>query len=645
MIVGTFLRYIKTYSGINYIPLSNGHSYCGIVGNNGIGKSSVLEALDSVINGTQPNFNINTRKQGASAKPHIVPLYLVKHDVVSEHNIQHAQILSDFVWNCDEGDILSQNRVHFKHFKDQRELLIRDGFKSTHLLLPLGLTFNQDGTVPSLSIFNTRTLGEKLIVDFDKQNQQIQEEDMKQIFDSLQKELRSLYEYIYIPKDIDPDDFTQLETKQIQSLMGETLDEIVEGCVPQPKIKDINDSLNTFTDKLSNTLGEYAFRTSGERQTNLRKNDVYKLIIEAYFKIRRLHKKEGDHWLDMNALSSGEKQKAIINLAFQLLKDYRKNTDRLIVGIDEPESSLHMSACYDQFDRLFEMSKLCQQLIFTTHWYGFIPTVEDGCVSVISKDVKADNHTFDLIRVSNYREAIKQNVKLSKGELPYDIRLKSINDFTQSVITSILDDTPYNWLICEGSSEKIYFRKYFQQLIIDKKLRIIPVGGAAEIKKIYNNIQVAYEDFKNDVNGKIVMISDTDAQIVSYPTRNDLKHLICQRIYNDEKTRKTTFERMDSNKVSPKTEIEDALNGLQFYETLVEFKDEHPEIEQVLKGVENPSEEAAYFSLDLSLSKRQILDKFFNTGNTKFEFAKKYSEKISDKFTVPEWIEDLKKLF
>src|SRR5690606_34484140 len=165
------------------------------------------------------------------------------------------------------------------------------------------------------------------------------------------------------------------------------------------------------------------------------------------------------------------------------------------------------------------------------------------------------------------------------------------------------------------------------------------------IKKIYNNIQVAYEDFKNDVNGKIVMISDTDAQIVSYPTRNDLKHLICQRIYNDEKTRKTTFERMDSNKVSPKTEIEDALNGLQFYETLVEFKDEHPEIEQVLKGVENPSEEAAYFSLDLSLSKRQILDKFFNTGNTKLEFAKKYSEQISDKFTVPEWIEDLKKLF
>ena len=43
MIVGIFLRHIKTYKGINFIPLSDGEKFCGLVGNNGIGKSTVLE--------------------------------------------------------------------------------------------------------------------------------------------------------------------------------------------------------------------------------------------------------------------------------------------------------------------------------------------------------------------------------------------------------------------------------------------------------------------------------------------------------------------------------------------------------------------------------------------------------------------------
>lgn len=58
MIVGTFIRNVKTYSGINYIPLSYGQSFCGLLGNNGIGKSSVLEALDSIFNKKSWNYNI-----------------------------------------------------------------------------------------------------------------------------------------------------------------------------------------------------------------------------------------------------------------------------------------------------------------------------------------------------------------------------------------------------------------------------------------------------------------------------------------------------------------------------------------------------------------------------------------------------------
>lgn len=639
MLIGVFLRNLKTYTGINYIPLTNGHSFCGLVGNNGIGKSSVLEAFDSLFNDKYWNYNVVVKKSGLSTtKPHIVPVYLLPVSQVSGENIETLKRISDFTWNIEEADIAPQNRVHFKSFQEQRSILQDNNTENT-LLIPLGLS--HDG-VPSLSIFNTKKLVEVIHKERDQDKTQLQDDDLKLLL-PLHEELKGLFEYIYIPKDIDPENFTQLETKEIQSLMGETLNEIVEKCVPQIKIQDINSNLNKFIDSLSNILGEYSFRTTGERQVNLRKNDVYKLIIDAYFKIRKLHKKEGDHWLELNVLSSGEKQKAIIELAFQFLSNYRSKTDNLIIAIDEPESSLHMSACYDQFDRLFEISTLCSQLLFTTHWYGFIPTVENGYVSVISK---ADGqHRCDLVNIENYRESIKQSIKESKGKLPYDIRLKSLNDFVQSIITSLLSDEPYNWLICEGSSEKIYFEAYFSDIKKDKKLRIIPVGGVTEIKRIYNNLQVAYEDFKKEIQGKVILISDTDAEIVSYPTKHELKNLICYRIVNDESKRQTVLVKIDSNQVSPKTEIEDALNGKIFFETLREFEETHPELSNILNSINDPTEESAYFALDLSPSKQKLLENFFDSNNNKFDFSKKYIEKIGSTYKVPEWIEDIKKLY
>lgn len=642
MILGTLLRNIKTYVGINYIPLSNGHSYCGLVGNNGIGKSSVLEALDCLFNQKQWNYNMVVRKSGLSTtRPHIVPIFLIKKTLISDDNQEMATKISEYVWDCSESDFLAQNKPHFNSFKSQRKILIRDNLRDDYYLLPVGRTY--DGH-PSLSIFNNRSLGEILIESFEKSNQTIQDDDLK-VLNPLIQELLSYYEYIYIPKDIDPENFTQLETKEIQGLMGETLNDIVAKCVPQSKIQEINIKLNEFIDKLSATLGDYAFRTGGERQVNLRKHDVYKLIIEAYFNIRKLHKKEGGHWLDLSSLSSGEKQKAIMELAYQFLKEYRRNSDNLILAIDEPESSLHMSACYDQFNRLAEMSDMCNQLLFTTHWYGFIPTVADGCVSVITKSKDKNEHQFDLIRISSYREQIKQSIKTSKGQLPFDIRLKSINDFTQSIITSILTDEPFNWLICEGTSEKIYFEKYFEEIKEAKKLRIIPVGGANEIKRIYNNLQVAYEDFKQEVQGKVIMISDTDAEIVQYPVKANLKNLLCYRIVNIDRTKRTNLVRVDSNPVSPKTEIEDALNGKLFFETLKEFKETHSEIETIISGIKEPEEEASFYALDLSPSKQKLLEKFFDTGNVKFDFAIKYSEKIGEDYQTPGWIEEIMKIY
>jgi len=141
------------------------------------------------------------------------------------------------------------------------------------------------------------------------------------------------------------------------------------------------------------------------------------------------------------------------------------------------------------------------------------------------------------------------------------------------------------------------------------------------------------------------MISDTDAEIVQYPVKAELKNLLCFRIVNIDSTKKTNLVRVDSNPVSPKTEIEDALNGRLFFETLMEFEKTHSEVETIITGIEEPEEVASFYALDLSPSKQKLLEKFFDTGNVKFEFAVKYAEKVGEDYQTPEWIEEIKKIY
>ena len=50
MIIGLFLRHIKAYKGINFVPIGHEYKFVSYVGENGIGKSSILESLDSFFN-------------------------------------------------------------------------------------------------------------------------------------------------------------------------------------------------------------------------------------------------------------------------------------------------------------------------------------------------------------------------------------------------------------------------------------------------------------------------------------------------------------------------------------------------------------------------------------------------------------------
>ncbi|MBF8224490.1 AAA family ATPase [Halomonas sp. 328] len=631
MIIGSFLRYFKTYQGVNFVPITDQGNFCGLLGDNGIGKSSVLEALDCFFNGKQWNMNIATKKSGLEkTKPYIVPVFLVEKNALSGRPRELAEHLNNIALTLTEDEVPSGNRDDFRCYADLLDRVRRNYNLDNYYVVPMGIDYQSN---PNVSIFNCSRLGVELYGE--EYNDRGLDEAGLEEFKPLLEDLKGSIEYIHIPKEIDPELFTKLETSEIQVLMGETLHEILEQRVTSTQIREINSSLNAFITSLADELDGYSYRTPTDRQKNLRKNDVYNLIIEAFFNIRKLHKKEGSHWLEIGELSSGEKQKAIIDVAHKLLLHHRSSGTNLIIAIDEPESSLHMSACFDQFDALYEISKSCRQVLFSSHWYGFLPTIESGSVTVISRHESA--HVFDLVNLAHYREQIKQMTRESRRQLPYDIRLKSTNDFVQSVITSSIGDNPFSWIICEGSTERIYLEHYLKDLVESHRLRIVPVGGAGEIKRLYNHLSTSYEDFKDEISGRIILLSDTDSQLVSYETRN-FEKLYCKRIVNCEKDRKTKLVNISSNPVSPRTEIEHCLNGMYFLEALNSFVDSDDHALAFLLDINASGENDSYFSLDLKPSQLLAVDEFLDAGNSKYMVAKTYIEMLPDESHVPEWI-------
>lgn len=637
MIIGVILKYIKTYQGINYIPITSKDKFCGLVGNNGIGKSTVLEAFDCLFNDKTWNLNVTTKRSGLIVtNPSIIPIFLIhKSKIIANYAI--AETYSNAIWNLTETEIANINRPHFKEFANQRTILNQNFNIEEYYLLPLGVDYNLN---VNISFFNTNTITKILFPELDEEKTTFEDSELN-ILKPLFLEIKALYQYIYIPKDIDPTTFTKLETKEIQALMGETLLQVLEERVPNKQITDINRSLNDFLVGLSHELEDYSFRTPTDRQQNLRKTDIYNLIIEAFFNIRKLHKKQGDNWLEIGDLSSGEKQKAIIEVTHNLIKNHRDNSDNLIIAVDEPESSLHISACFDHFMKMYEIAESTHQFLFSTHWYGFLPIIEKCSVTAITK--KDGDHLFDLISLENYREAIKQQNRASKGKLPYDLRLKSLNDFIQSIVSSILDEEPFNWIICEGSSEKIYFDHYFHDLKTSNRLRIIPVGGATEIKRIYEHLSVSIDEFKKDLNGKIAFICDTDSELVEFESSNT-KNVLVKRLVNVEN--ETRLINISSNPKAPPTEIEDSLNGKAFYNTLKLYKAGYSELLNFVNPEEDKLEIPSYFAMDLAPSLYKNLLTFFDSDNNKYDFANSYIEELGkEEFAIPNWIIEIREFF
>jgi ABC-type cobalamin/Fe3+-siderophores transport system ATPase subunit len=645
MVVSIFLRHFKIYKGINYIPISEGVGFSSIIGENGCGKSSILEALDFCFNkkgATDWPINNEAKSDGISGDnfPFIVPVFLIHKDKLRKENksdAEHylnAKSLSDFLWKT----TIKGKGKFYDDFYKHRDILSNVYDAEEYFLLFAGKKYNDPGVYFG-SFHNQLTfINDKPLVNYE-------DSELQKYFKGFYEYLISHYSYIYIPVETDVQTYTKLETQDMQKLMDKNIQREIEKAITSKTISQINKDLDKFVKEIEEVLEIYHYK--GHFKNNLTMPDLVSKIIEAYFSIKVLNKKvENSKSIPVTELSSGEKRKALIDVAYSFL---RRNNDResnIILAIDEPEASLHISNCYEQFDKLLRISKDNHQILVSTHWYGFLPIITNGSATAISKNLK-NEVSFKFLNLYNYRENILHSRKLHKGPLPIDYNIKSYNDLVQSIIISIMQDNPYYWIICEGQSEKIYFDYYFKNEIEEKKLRILPVGGFKEVKKIYSYLTTPIKDPDYKILGKVYCLIDTDTERIDVSEYSKNKNLLFERLV----LRKNDSILVDVNNVltNPPTEIEDCLDPIVFYHALQEFVDKYDSILQLYKkkNLELDEKYSGGF-FDLTTKEKLIIKDFFddNEGFNKILFAKKYIELVQQPFfherNKLEWIEEVK---
>lgn len=647
MIISLFLRHFKIYKGINYIPLSEGENFASIIGENGCGKSSVLEALDHLFNkrnSTEWSINNEAKSEGISGDnfPFLAPLFLIKKEKlknitkVEQELFVKATKLSNFLWNT----TYKTKGKFFEDFYKHRDSLKKLYSENEYYIILIGRKFNDNGIYFS-------SFHKQLTFINEKPNEEYPEEELQKYFKGFYDYIVSHYSYIYIPVETDVHTYTKLETQDMQKLMDRNIQKEIEKAIKPETIKQINRDLSEFVKGIEKVLEIYHYK--GHYKDNLTMPDLVSKIIEAYFSIKILNKRvDNSKSIPVSELSSGEKRKALIDVAYSFLV---KNSDRennIILAIDEPEASLHISNCFEQFDKLFKISKDNHQIIVSTHWYGYLPITANGTATAIKKSSK-NEITTSFLNLYNYRENIIHTKKLLKGPLPIDYNIKSYNDLVQSIIHSILNENSYNWIICEGQSEKIYFEYYFKKEIENNKLRLLPVGGFKEVHKIYNYLSTPIKDPDYNIKGKVLCLVDTDAQRIQVDLYVKDKNLLFDRLILKGDNSSILVE-VNDNLTSPPTEIEDCLNPYIFWQTLLEFTEKYKNLERILLSKEiQVSEKYSANFLDLTRTEQKVIKDFFddNEGYNKLLFAKKYIEIADSKFFAKQntldWIDEIKK--
>jgi predicted ATPase len=623
MLVGCLLRGYKTYANVNFIPFikDRRHKLSIFIGENGAGKSSILEAIDVCFNGREWNYNIGSKK----SESFICPVFLIKKSEckISNKALSHA---SDYFWQYQiptAGSIVAYEGM--EKFIEFREKVKSWAPPSDYYLVSIGIDADGD-------TYFTSTLDQKIRTGLKTKG--VSYSDL----DDLKEKIFNQYRYIYLPVEITTKEILNIQSLEFQGLMDKNLINEIENILKTPKsgassiVEEINSKLDIFLKEINETLEKdsYIYSTPVIGQKKLNATDIVFSIIESYFSNRSLQKDKKP----ISALSSGEQRRALIDVAHAFITNSSARQRKLIIAIDEPEASLVNKSSYEQFRRIFEISEQpdCQAII-STHWYGLLITSQKAALHHIHNDSsKIEIKSFDLL-----------NVHESRRDFPDSVTMKSFFDLVSSIL-SITKSNGGNWIICEGSDDKIYLSKLLNNEI--PELTILPVGGISNVIKLHDYFKIAVEDTaeRKLIKGKIFCLIDTDPVRISVDA--------CQKP-EEKKTlqiRRFQIENGEAKLIEPiqngyyaTTVLEDCLPSIDYFDAC---KKALQDIDKKITITHNKSSKYAMVNHEMAFLKtdrikfRDSIKNLITTQHNKYTISEHYSSTVK-----PDWIDTIKDFF
>lgn len=557
MIVGLLLRHYKNYSKSRFIPLLDDteNMFTVYIGNNGVGKSAILEALDVVLNNRRQSWNISQGQKKAEA--YICPLFLIpKNSINTSKRNKDIEVISDFFWGMSELDTTAfSSNPELKKFLEYKNSLKK--YEKSHYLILVGISNDSTGAYFG-STFDSNV--KELLGDSDE----IRNERANTVKDLVLAQ----YSYLYIPVEESPSELLQLRNETMQKLLNKDIQIEIEKILNSKQenasiVSQINKNLESFMNDVNDIVSkldpDYSFAAESGCKQKLTAKDIRAKIIEAFFPLRAL--KKGSRRVEL--LSSGEQRRAIIDVAYSTLianKD-KKTESNIILAIDEPETSMHISNCFNQFSRLEELSRKSIQVILTTHWYGYLPIAQKGTMHYLES---VDNQT-------NIRTFSLYNLMENRRNYPDDVELKSMFDLASSLISYMRRDESIKWVFCEGSDDKIYLETILRNY---KNLRIIPLGGCGNVIKLYQILMSFMTENNEKAHSDIVFLMDTDPNRIPvkepFVLSSSKVPILLRRLQIDKTDRIALVDPLASGGLYTQTEIEDCLDPELYYKAVEE---------------------------------------------------------------------------
>lgn len=315
MIIATILKNFKCYKGINVVQFSEGIlNYLNIIiGNNGVGKSAVLEGLDTLFNDAHWIINKENKSQ---ADTQVGAAFLLEKgevdDLLDARELSIISEISDFFWHFTPASMVPF-RGYENLFDIRNKHLL---FEDTHYLVLIGKSNNSR----SLGFLSFDNKVRDALTLTPKPNEQTLHKMLAKILDS--------HAYIYIPVESSVSNFVKLQNQSMQMLMDRKIKDEISKSLKEKRItrtkghKELKLSLldminevleayvNTVEHDIQNEYAGYSYKPGPNQTSKLSANQIADKMIETYY-TRRIFKKDGKMIED---LSSGEKRIILIDI-------------------------------------------------------------------------------------------------------------------------------------------------------------------------------------------------------------------------------------------------------------------------------------------------------------------------------------------